>query len=295
MPNTLAHFGIQTLATKAVDRSADIKWIALGCILPDLPWITQRAVSFLVPGTDLLLLRLYCLIQASLFFCLIVCGAIALLTRYPLHVFLILGANSLAHLLLDAMQTKWANGVHLSAPFSWHLHQFQLFWPESQITLGLTLVGLILIGWYGWYDRCMVLELKRSCSHIMLFSVLISSYVLLPLVYISDSFEADNHYVKTLQNKEQRAGKAIGFDRCSYNSVSDTITVFTKETFKLISDQPIQTSSISLLGRFVDQGTIVATSVHQHRVKRDLFSYVGLSALLILWGTALYSGKVQIE
>ena len=79
MPNTLAHFGIQALASKAVDRRADIKWVAVGCILPDLSWITQRLIPFLVPGIDLLSLRVYCLIQASLFFCLLLSGSIAIL------------------------------------------------------------------------------------------------------------------------------------------------------------------------------------------------------------------------
>ncbi len=295
MPNTLAHFGIQTLATKAVDRSADIKWIALGCILPDIPWITQRAVSLLAPGVDLLSLRLYCLIQASLFFCLILSGAIGLLNRSPLRIFLILGGNCLAHLLLDAMQTKWANGVQLSAPFSWQLSQFQLFWPENMISLVLTLSGLVIIVFYGWYDRRMVMVLQRSYPRVTLCLVLVSGYFLLPFMFLNDSFEADNHYVQTLRNEEQRGGKNIGFDRCSYDKSSATITVFTKEKFKLISDQPIESGSISLLGRFVDQSTIVATKVHQHRTKRDLFSYVGLSAFLILWGTALFSGRIKIK
>ncbi len=52
MPNTLAHFGIQTIASKVVDRTAEIKWIAVGCIIPDIPWITQRLISFLAPGVD---------------------------------------------------------------------------------------------------------------------------------------------------------------------------------------------------------------------------------------------------
>jgi hypothetical protein len=294
MPNTLAHFGIQTLASKAVDRTADIKWVAVGCILPDLPWITQRLISSLVPGIDPLSLRVYCLIQASLFFCLILSASIALLNRNAARVFLLLGGNSLAHLLLDGMQTKWANGVHLSAPFSWQLSQFQLFWPEDMITGVLTAGGLLIIAYYGWYERRKFLDLKRSVFPLLLSSLLLISYVLLPFMFFNDSFEADNHYVQTLQSKEQRSGKAIGFDRCRYDKSTATITVFTREKFKLISDQSIADGTISLLGIFTDNNTITASTVHQHAATRDFYSYVGLSILLVLWATALLSGKIKI-
>ena len=293
MPNTLAHFGIQTLASKAVDRTADIKWVAVGCILPDLPWITQRFTSFLAPGIDLLSLRVYCLIQASLFFCLILSGSIALLNRNAARVFLLLGGNSLVHLLLDGMQTKWANGVHLSAPFSWQLSQFQLFWPEDMITGVLTVSGLLIIAYYGWHER-RILALKGAVFPLLLSSLLLISYILLPFMFFNDSFEADNHYVQTLQSKEQRSGKAIGFDRCRYDKSTATITVFTREKFKLISDQSIADGTISLLGRFTDNNTITASTVHQHAATRDFYSYVGLSILLLLWATALLSGKIKI-
>ncbi len=295
MPNTLAHFGIQALASKAVDRTADIKWVAVGCIVPDLPWITQRLIAFLVPGIDLLSLRVYCLIQASLFFCLLLSGSIALLTRNAGRAFLLLAGNSLVHLLLDAMQTKWANGVHLWAPFSWQLSQFQLFWPEHRISGALTAGGLFIIVYYGWNDRRIVLFLKRSFYPLLLSSLLLISYALLPFMFFDDSIEADNHYVQTLQNKEQRSGKVIGFDRCRYDRSTATITVFTREKFKLISDLSIADGTISLLGKFTDTHTITTSTVHQHSAGRDFYSYAGLSILLLLWGSALFSGRIKIS
>jgi len=39
MPNTFVHLGIQTLGSKALLKGSDFKWIAVGCIIPDLPWI----------------------------------------------------------------------------------------------------------------------------------------------------------------------------------------------------------------------------------------------------------------
>ena len=157
----------------------------------------------------------------------------------------------------------------------------------------LTVSGLLVIAYYGWHER-RILALKGSVFHLLLSSLLLISYVLLPFLFINDSFEADNHYVQTLQSKEQRSGKAIGFDRCRYDKSTATITVFTREKFKLISDQSIADGTISLLGRFTDNNTITASSVHQHASTRDFYSYIGLSILLLLWGTALLSGKIKI-
>ena len=64
-------------------------------------------------------LRFYCIVQASLFGCLLLSGALASVSSRPWRVFAILGLGSLMHLLLDATQAKWASAVHLLAPISW--------------------------------------------------------------------------------------------------------------------------------------------------------------------------------
>ena len=113
MPNTLAHFGIQGVATLVMLRQADPKWIFVGCIIPDVPWILQRIVRPVITDPDLLYdLRLYTIAQASLICCLLLCGAFAVLSANPGRIFAILSLNSCFHLLLDAFQTKWGNGVH---------------------------------------------------------------------------------------------------------------------------------------------------------------------------------------
>ncbi len=134
MPNTLAHLGIQTFCSKAIIPKADFKWIALGCIVPDLPWIVQRIIRFAGLGVDLYDLRLYCIVQASLAFCLLVAAAVSLQVRDSGKIFLLLLLNCIFHLFLDASQLKWANGIHLFAPFSWDIINFGLYWPESIFT-----------------------------------------------------------------------------------------------------------------------------------------------------------------
>ena len=67
MPNTLVHLGVQSVSTKALPREADFKWIAVGCIIPDVPWIIQRIILAAGTGIDRFELVLYATAQASFF------------------------------------------------------------------------------------------------------------------------------------------------------------------------------------------------------------------------------------
>nr|MBS0019700.1 hypothetical protein [Gammaproteobacteria bacterium] len=124
MPNTIAHFGLQGAASRLLFGTVDPRWIMVGCVIPDAPWIAQRVVHAAAPGFDPYSLRLYFVAQASLLSSLVLCAACAVLTRTPRVLFFLLGFNVLAHLLLDACQTKWGNGVAIAAPISWSLWNF---------------------------------------------------------------------------------------------------------------------------------------------------------------------------
>ena len=90
---------------------------------------------------DVFDLRLYTMGLASLAVTLILAGAIAVATTAPRRVFAWLGLNALLHLLLDATEIKFGNGVHLLAPFSWRMTSFDLLPGESPVYLLLTLAG----------------------------------------------------------------------------------------------------------------------------------------------------------
>ena len=64
MPNTLAHIGLNAVATRVFIKRAELHWIYLGVVIPDLPWIIQRAIKILVPVVDAYDLRLYCVAQS---------------------------------------------------------------------------------------------------------------------------------------------------------------------------------------------------------------------------------------
>ena len=147
MPNTLVHFAAQGAASRALWRRLDPRFLYLGCVLPDLPWILRRAiVAFGVP-VDAFDLRLYTMGLASLAITLLLAAAVAVATTAPRRVFAWLGLNALLHLLLDATEIKFGNGVHLLAPFSWRMTSFELLPGESPVYLLLTIGGALLVLW----------------------------------------------------------------------------------------------------------------------------------------------------
>jgi len=288
MPNTLAHIGVQGLLTRAVARKADFKWICLGCIIPDLPWILQRAVWFL--GTDVVNaydLRLYTVVQSSLLASLVLCASAAMLSASPRRVFSVLALNSAAHLVLDALETKWANGVLLFAPFSWQLLNFGLFWPESVVIFAATAFGLgyFVYAWRVKPGQSIALSMGlRARTAIGL--ALLGVYLLSPLLFVADSEKANNHYVAVLRDSGQRAGKYIEMDR-SYFFQRDgdvIVRVLNNEEFVLLGRVEAASGTISVRGRFVDESTVEVDDLHEHSTGfRDGASMVGLFLIGVLW------------
>ena len=80
MPNTLVHMGVNSLTQRAIINKADFKWIYIGCIIPDIPWILQRIVQK-IPAINLYDLRLYSIIQATLLFSLLLSAALSFFSK----------------------------------------------------------------------------------------------------------------------------------------------------------------------------------------------------------------------
>ena len=276
MPNTLVHIGAQALPWKVLNQDTDIKWLAFGCIIPDLPWIAQRIVPPLFPSVDLIDLKIYCMIQGSLLFCLVMSGAMAMLAAASAPIFMILAGNSLLHLILDAAQTKWANGVHFLAPLNWQLSQFNLFWPEHVIILILSITGLAALLFFGVRDLGKPIRLAFSPLRLSLAALLLALYLLLPLGLFEGPLQADNHYVATLKNYQDRIGREVGFDRCRYDSTGAQITIFTGEKLDVTGLLPNGDGTISLMGRFTGTQEVFIYKLHVHRQGRDLYSIAGL-------------------
>jgi hypothetical protein len=295
MPNTLVHLGVQSVSTKAVFKDADFKWIAIGCIIPDVPWIIQRIILVAQIGIDPFDLRQYVTVQASLFCCFLLCGVMALFSASSTKIFLLLAANSLVHLLLDAMQIKWANGVHFFAPFSWQLVSFDFVWPEHDISYVFTAAGFIALVYFGRRDwkKKVVLTVNRSKYAAAV--VLLAIYFILPFWLRFGPDQADNHYIATLRNVEERPGRYLELDRSRYRSSDNTVEIFSGERIKVTGDHPSKDAILSVKGYFSDNNTVHVSSFHIHSPLRDASSKIALAGVLLIWLMALMKKKITVE
>lgn len=288
MPNTLAHLGVQSLLTRRLISGADVKWIYIGCVIPDVPWIFQRAFWFLKLNFDRYEVFLYSGIQSSLCFCLILSGALALTTKRVNKVFLILAVGSLLHLLLDASQLKWANGVLLWAPFSWKLTSYGLYWPESIVAGVLSLTGLIyvLLMWRSSSAR-QVLGFTTRRAQVIGALICLIAYVLGPLLFRQPMLDGDNYYLATLKDRDRRPGREIAIDRGRLIVDVDKMLVemYSGERFTVAGlPGDLKPATISLQGRFTGTDRIEITRYHLHPAGlREIASIVGLSLVCLFW------------
>lgn len=286
MPATLGHIGIQYLMTKACLPKADVKWILAGCLVPDVPWVMQRAVAELT-NAPLIEVRLYAIAQSTLLMSLVLCAFLAFFGRKFWYVFAVLAFGTVLHLGLDALQTKWANGVVLLAPLRWDLLNFGMFWPEDWQTYALH--GLsVAVGIWVWVNH------PRSGKDLQfpggwrasIAGLLLITYAALP-VFMKDGARASNlHYSATLHDIENRIEKPIEFDRNSLSSRSDgtSLKAWTGEEFQLIGPMRFQGKTASIRGQFETSTTIRVADFHIHTSGvRDAASYIGLLVIFLWW------------
>jgi len=293
VPNTLAHFGVQGPLTRATGVHVDAKWILLGCVLPDVPWIARRGIAALAGGAvDPVALRLYAIVQASLLFSLVLAGALALLSGRPRVVFGVLGAGALLHLLLDALQTKWGNGVHLLAPASWETLNVGLFWPESVATVALTLAGVGYLAWEwrrGPSARIPLAPGPRGAAGALLLAAL---YLGTPPLFFGGVLASGSHSLASLEEVEERPGRTVELDRVGYTpgragEGSGTLTV-TGGELRAAGRLPDGPATISVRGVFADRRTLRVTDYHVHEAGgRALASGLGLALLAAAWARDL--------
>lgn len=289
MPNTLAHIGLQTVVTRSVLKDADLKWIYLGCIIPDLPWIIKRFILFAQPNLDQLQLHAYLVVQASLLFSLLFSVCLAVLSRYPLRTFCILAGGSLVHLILDATQTKWGNGVDLLLPINWTMLNFGWYWPEHWLSYLMTLFGFGLMLYYFRQSTAEPPDIRFSGLRLMLFLPLLTAYFLLPIAFTDSAREHDSHYVGTLL-KEDRSGHFMAFDRKTVrqNEQGKWQVDLYGEWVTLNGVQGESLHIVSAQGTFEDQNHIAVSDYRVHPgLLRNYFSYVGLLLVSLIWGYSI--------
>ncbi len=230
-------------------------------------------------------LRLYSMAQASLAGTLLLCAALAALASSPRLVFPLLGVNVLLHLLLDALQVKWGNGVHLLAPFSWRMTSFELVEGEGALVLGLTVVGGLLVAWEIGRRGAPVQSFALRPRALGMASIFVLAYFVFPLPYLGAILASDSYSVGTLKAMETRTGRTVRFDRTGFvrDSSGDFIEVWSGERLRVTGRTPEREGSVSLEGVFVSPELLRIDRLVEHRQSRDWPSYLALGLLGLLW------------
>ncbi|MEE8105570.1 MAG: hypothetical protein V3T86_08565 [Planctomycetota bacterium] len=293
MPNALAHFGVQGLVSRGLWREGDARWIYLGCILPDVAWVLHRITRATLAGSvDLLDLRLYAMIQASLLFSVVLAAACAALTSQARRVFILLLFNCTLHLLLDACQTKWGNGVHLFAPYSWELTNFGFFWPDSWPTYVLTIGGLAIIAWEFRRPRGLLVPMRPTGKRLAASALLVALYLVAPVYFFEPAELSDSHSIRTLRRTAHRMPRSVAFDRNEYvhTDQGTFLRAWNGEVLQLHFDLyestalPDHNAEVSLWGWFWGTSSVKVHGLHVHTgPSRDWPTYVGFLLLLVIW------------
>ena len=292
MPNTLCHIALQTPATKLLWRDSSFLLIVAACIIPDIPWILQRLllVADLFNPYDV---RLYFSVQASYLFCTLLIAALAACSPRPQQVFAVGALNALLHLLLDASQLKWANGVHLLAPFSWQPVHYGRLWPEHMFWTTLTLAGGCTFVFFWLQKKTLRIGAPVFTPvRMTLGYAALLLYGLAPLVLMNGIEQSGSYFIATLRDREARVGKYVEFDRAPFTADSGSINTFADEQLFLEPIPAGQCTTISIKGHFVSARRIKATAYHCHNGFRDYASLAGLfMACALLLHSLLLSRK----
>jgi len=285
VPNTLVHFAAQGAASHALWRRLDPRFLYLGCVLPDLPWILRRAVVAFGLPADVFELRLYTMGLASLAITLLLAAALAFATTAPQRVFAWLGCNALLHLLLDATEIKFGNGVHLLAPVSWRMTSFDLLPGESPVYLLLTIGGALLVLWDIARRSDTAVRWERRPRRWALAAALAAAYLAAPLPFLGRIEASDSYSVKTLRAKDARTGRRVSLDRAHFvtTPAGGFLELWTGERVRATGTLPDHDATVSLHGTFLAPDVLRADELVEQRRSRDWPSYLGLALLALVF------------
>ncbi len=299
MPNTLVHLGIQGFTARTLVPAIDLRLVYLSCVLPDVPWIAQRALHFLAPGVDRIALSLWCGVQGSLLFSVILAASIAVLAIEPRKVFAVLASGALFHLLLDMMQVKWGRGVILFAPFDWQPISLGLVRPEHPLSYVLLAASVlfVVVTWrrieHGPVFR------RSSPARWCAAGTLALVYLLAPALLAPALREANIYDSATLADANARTGKRAWFDRARLRrdeTGRPMLEIFTGEVLRVEGLAEDGTDLISTKGVFTGPDTYAIQSYHRHPNGVRLgASAIGVFLVAVLWARTLLAGGWRRE
>ena len=106
--------------------------------------------------------------------------------------------------------------------------------------------------------------------------------MVLPLTTLEGPEAANAQFIKTLKERENRAGRLIEFDRNDYKKhpQGDTLTVWTHEEFQVAGHPGRQSATVSIRGRFISPERLEIYDLHEHNTWfRDRSKLCGIDRL----------------
>ena len=148
MPDWIAHIGVVYFLGKWWDMR-NICWFLLGAVLPDVfsrtSYVLLDTIHF-SKYLDGIWVHLYLDVFHTPYICLFLSLSLALLTRHPQKIFLLLFIGSLIHFLMDIGQTYFHGGIPLLYPFILNPFSIELFQYEQHLIYFIsTSIGCWLI------------------------------------------------------------------------------------------------------------------------------------------------------
>ena len=127
--------------------------------------------------------------------------------------------------------------------------------------------------------------LSKAMSVSIIFALI---WLTLPMIFIDSVYQADNHYITTLKDTDNRVGKFVEIDRNTYiaGDAEHKLKTSYGENVKLRNLNDIQAKTgdkVSLQGKFIDHQTIYVERYHMHTKFRDIASMIGLTCVMSIW------------
>ena len=291
MPNTLAHIGVQLPLFRRLMPAADPRWIVLGLLIPDLPWILQR-ILISTTTLDPVQVRAYVVSMSAPFFCLLLSAAISLPFRRRWQVFGILSVHCVLHLVLDSLQDKAHLGVLFLAPLHWQTYQWELFSMDGWVSILLTLLGALtlLSGFWGGL-KFPGIALDAHCRMRTWFTSLLLAitYLWLPVFCMETVIASNVHDLRVWDGSEQRTGQVVHFDRAWYApgtevGIGSIRSAVSRDPVAIEGIHQSEPALVSTTAIFRDEETLLAGEVTVHPPQRRFYTtLLGLLGILWIW------------
>ena len=121
--------------------------------------------------------------------------------------------------------------------------------------------------------------------------ILLAAFIVLPWTLRSGSFEADNHFVRTLAVVEERPGHYVEFDRATYRRMGQHGVLESPLLAEPVSvwDIPLEGESVvSIRGRFSTSYSVEVEAYHDHGGRgRDIPTLLALAYVLVVLSVGL--------